>query len=272
MDGVEEGAVPDADARPDATVAEAEPPEALASDLPPPAPPAASHSLDASPTHDAAPRHFVRTFRQWIHDYFLGDDPGFGLALVPYCFLSMLLFTRHPSTNFIFDEQEALLANPYVRSVADPIPKFRWVDAFYRDFWGLGPDRSIGSYRPIPDLVWRALWGLGAREQTPFLHHWVNVLLHGMNGALVCVIAFQLTKKRGTAWLAGAAFTASAVLTEAVSGVVGISDVLGATGALLALAVKHAPASQAVPRFFVSWKAMTHTSAPFIPWRRTFTQ
>ena len=90
-------------------------------------------------------------------------------------------------------------------------PKFRWIDAFYRDFWGLGPERSIGSYRPIPDLVWRALWGLGAREQTPFLHHWVNVLLHGMNGALVCVIAFQLTKKRGTAWLAGACFTASAV-------------------------------------------------------------
>jgi hypothetical protein len=39
-----------------------------------------------------------------------------------------------------------------------------------------------------------------------------------------------------------------------------------------ALAVKAAPASHAVPRFFVSWKAMTQTSAPFIPWRRTFTQ
>lgn len=180
-------------------------------------------------------RPFIVTFRQWLHDYLLGDDPSFGLALVPYCFLSMLLFTRHPSTNFIFDEQEALLANPYVRSIADAQPKFRWIDAFYRDFWGLGPERSIGSYRPIPDLVWRALWGLGAREQTPFLHHWVNVLLHGMNGALVCVLAFHLTKRRGTAWLAGAAFTASAVLTEAVSGVVGISDVLGATGALLAL-------------------------------------
>jgi hypothetical protein len=201
----------------------------LLSSRPPPPP-----GFDASAESGAHPR-FIVTFRDWVHDYFLGDDPSFGLALVPYCFLSMVLFTRHPSTNFIFDEQEALLANPYVRSIADPHPKFGWLDAFHRDFWGLGPERSIGSYRPIPDLVWRALWGLGAREQTPFLHHWVNVLLHGMNGALVCVIAFQLTKKRGTAWLAGACFTASAVLTEAVSGVVGISDVLGATGALLAL-------------------------------------
>jgi hypothetical protein len=177
-----------------------------------------------------------RSVRQWLHDYFLGDDPSFGLALVPYCFLSMLLFTRHPTrTNFIFDEQEALLANPYVRSIAEAKPKFRWIDAFYRDFWGLGPERSIGSYRPIPNLVWRALWGLGARDQTPFLHHWVNVLLHGANGALVCVLAFALTKRRGLSWIAGATFTASAVLTEAVSGVVGIADVLGATGTLLAL-------------------------------------
>ena len=192
--------------------------------------------LPPAPEQPHGVQRFLGSVHSWLHEYFLGDDPSFGLALVPYCFLSMLLFTRHPThTNFIFDEQEALLANPYVRSIAEAQPKFRWIDAFHRDFWGLGPERSIGSYRPIPDLVWRALWGLGAREQTPFLHHWVNVLFHGANGALVCVIAFALTKRRGVAWLAGAAFTASAVLTEAVSGVVGIADVLGATGTLLAL-------------------------------------
>ncbi|MCL2779602.1 MAG: tetratricopeptide repeat protein [Polyangiaceae bacterium] len=181
------------------------------------------------------PRRFWATLRMWIADYFIGADPTFGFALVPYALLSMALYTRHPAkTNFIFDEQEALLANPYVRSIADAHPKFRWIDAFYRDFWGLGPERSIGSYRPIPDLVWRALWGLGA-QQTPLLHHWVNVVLHAVNGALVCLLVLQLTKNRRTAWLSGAAFTACAVLTEAVSGVVGIADVLGATGVLLAL-------------------------------------
>ncbi len=194
-----------------------------------------TRDLDASSRRDNSIPRFGRTLGEWFHDVFLGDAPNFGIAVFPFCFLSILLFTRHPRTNFIFDEQEALLANPYVRSIADAEPKFRWLDAFRRDFWGLGPDHSIGSYRPIPNLVWRALWGLGAREQTPFLHHWVNVLLHGVNGALVCLVAFQLTKRRDAAWLSGAAFTACAVLTEAVSGVVGISDVLGATGALLAL-------------------------------------
>ncbi len=148
----------------------------------------------------------------------------------------MLLFTRNPfTTNFIFDEQEALLANPYVRSVADAEPRFGWLDAFRRDFWGLGPERTIGSYRPIPNLVWRALWALGARDPSPFLHHWVNVVFHGINGALVSTLMLRLTQRAAPAWIAGIAFTSSAVLTEAVSGVVGIADVLGATGALLAL-------------------------------------
>ncbi|MDB4995730.1 MAG: repeat protein [Myxococcaceae bacterium] len=182
-------------------------------------------------------RPFVQTVRGWLRDYFLNEDPTFGVAAVPLCFMSMLLFTRHPlKTNFIFDEQEALLANPYVRSIADPNSKLHWLDAFRRDFWGLPPERSIGSYRPIPDLVWRALWGIGARDQTPFLHHWVNVLLHGVNGAILTMIVLRMTKDRRMAWLAGACFVGCAVLTEAVSGVVGIADVLGALGVLLALA------------------------------------
>jgi hypothetical protein len=188
-----------------------------------------------------------------IRGYFLGTDPSFAVSVVPCCFLAMALFTRHPfKTNFIFDEQEALLANPYVRSVAEPVPSLHWLDAFRRDFWGLAADRSIGSYRPIPDLVWRALWAIGARDQSPFLHHWVNVLLHGVNGALVTMIAFRLTKDRLTAWLSGGLFVACAVLTEAVSGVVGIADVLGALGALLALTVLSLPLAWMPPLVFVA--------------------
>ena len=165
----------------------------------------------------------------------------------------MLLFTRHPTkTNFIFDEQEALLANPYVRSVAEPNLHLGWLDAFRRDFWGLPPDRSIGSYRPIPDLVWRALWAIGARTQTPFLDHWVNVLVHGINGALVGLIVQRLTRDRLAAWLAGMLFVACAVLTEAVSGVVGIADVLGGTGALLALMTIALRAELMMPALFLA--------------------
>ncbi|WP_394844284.1 tetratricopeptide repeat protein [Pendulispora brunnea] len=203
---------------------------------------------------DSVPqRSFVRSARTFLRDYFLGEEPTVGAALVPFCFLSILLFTRHPlKTNFIFDEQEAILANPYVRSIAEANSKLHWLDAFRRDFWGLPHDRSIGSYRPIPDLIWRALWGLGARDQTPFLHHWVNVVLHALNAALLTVIVSKVTKDRALGWLSGLVFVACAVLTEAVSGVVGIADVLGALGVLLAVAALALPMYWMVPAVFLA--------------------
>ncbi len=179
-----------------------------------------------------------RTVMSLLRDYFLGEEPTLLTALVPTCFLSMALYTRSPATNFIFDEQEALLAMtpPYVRAAkAIPRGKIRWLDAFKRDFWGLTPERTIGSYRPLPDIIWRALWKIGCREQSAFPHDYVNVLLHGLNGALVVLLVTRWTRDRLTGWLAGLLFVATAVTTEAVSGVVGIADVLGGTGAILAL-------------------------------------
>ena len=188
-----------------------------------------------------------------IRAYFMDEEISFAVVVVPLCFLAMILFTRHPmKTNFIFDEQEALLANPYVRSVSEPGLHLGWLDAFRRDFWGLPADRSIGSYRPIPDLIWRALWAIGARAQTPFLHHWVNVLFHGVNGALVTLIVQRVARDRLAAWLSGTLFVACAVLTEAVSGVVGIADVLGGTGALLALATLGLSLELMMPALFLA--------------------
>ncbi len=175
---------------------------------------------------------------RWAADakaYFLGQDPRFMVAFLPLTLVSMLLFTRSPATNYIFDEQEALLGNPYVNRMSG----LRFIDAIHRDFWGLPHDRSIGSYRPLPNLLWRALWHV---SKQPFFHHVYNVAFHAANAALVVCIAFFLTRRRGLAWLTGLAFVTSAVLTEAVSGIVGIADVLGGLGALLALAALALPA------------------------------
>src|SRR5262249_15239437 len=139
------------------------------------------------------------------------------------------------ATNYIFDEQEALLANPYVNATSD----LHYLDAIHRDFWGLPPDRSIGSYRPIPNFLWRALWQLSSQSnglfRQPFIHHIYNVFFHAINAALLTVLVWAWTRRRSTAWLAGLLFVTCAVLTEAVSGIVGIADVLGGMGALFAL-------------------------------------
>jgi hypothetical protein len=194
-----------------------------------------SASTDGDDTVEPLPPIPKRSVLSRVREYFLGEDPTLLTALVPACFLSMLLYTRSPTTNFIFDEQEALLANPYVRAANDTGARIGWLAAFKRDFWGLPPERTIGSYRPLPDVIWRALWKVGMREQSAFPHDYVNVLVHGLNGALVVLLVFAWTRDRLTAWLSGGLFVTTAVLTEAVSGVVGLADVLGGTGAILAL-------------------------------------
>ncbi len=164
-----------------------------------------------------------------VAGYFAHRDPTVRDAFGPALVVSMLLFLRSPASNYIFDEQEALLANPFVNG------KVPFRDILSRDFWGLPHDRSIGSYRPLPNLVWRALWQLGPVFQHPWTLHFVNILVHALNAACVARIAFGLTRQRSASWLAGAAFVTFAVLTEAVTGVVGIADVFGALGLLLAV-------------------------------------
>jgi hypothetical protein len=217
-------------------------PEAEGS-LPSPGSPAdAGPDLDGAPPAEApapppppAPPAGPWTERAWsfVRDYFVGEDPTFWVAMVPLLAVAAILYTRHPQTNCIFDEQEALLANPYVNGKTGG-----WLTAFQRDFWGLPPDRSVGSYRPIPDIVWRGVWTL---SKNPWLAHWFNVLLHAANGACMTMLTFGLTKRRGLSWLTGFLFVGAAVLTEAVSGVVGIADVLGGLGAILALLALQLP-------------------------------
>jgi hypothetical protein len=200
------------------TVVQAELPPAP----PPPAPPAPPPPARAEP--------LSARLRGWVESigrYFSEQDPTIGNALAPAIVVAVLLYVRSPLSNYIFDEQEALLANPYVNGEG-----FKFLDAFKRDFWGLPPDRSIGSYRPLPNLVWKLLFFVSER---PFLHHLVNVFGHALNAALLASLTFAVSRKRALSWLSGACFLCFAVLTEAVTGVVGIADVLGGLGVLGAL-------------------------------------
>ncbi len=196
----------------------------------PPALPAPSEET-APPPPPPPERRWARPFRAayaWSRDYALAYEPGFFWVLAPLILLSMLLYTRAPTTNYIFDEQEALLANPYVNATGG----VKYFYAIYRDFWGLPVERTIGSYRPIPNYLWRALWAI---SKQPFFHHFYNVIFHAINGALLAMFTFRITRRRGMTYLAGLIFVSAAILTEAVSGIVGIADVFGGMGAILGL-------------------------------------
>jgi len=187
---------------------------------------AAPHPALATPAAASKTPRWPR-LKSYVANYFLEQDPTFWVAITPALIAAAVLFVRSPFSNYIFDEQEALLANPYVNG-----RELKFLDAFKRDFWGLPPDRSIGSYRPIPNLIWRLLWHI---SEMPWIHHWVNVVIHALNASVLAGFAFAVTRRRGLSWLIGACFLSSAVLTEAITGVVGIADVLGGLGVVLAL-------------------------------------
>src|SRR5262249_61023746 len=53
---------------------------------------------------------------------------------------------------------------------------------------------------------------------------YLNVLLHGLNGALMVLLVFKWTRDRMTAWLAGALFGGTPGWTRAGSGGGGLAD------------------------------------------------
>ena len=195
----------------------------------PPAPACAPEPPARAPSGPRRPglRGYFADLPANVSAYFVDSEPTVRRAFVPALIVSALLYLRSPASNYIFDEQEALLANPYVNGEG-----LRFLDAFRRDFWGLAPDRSIGSYRPLPDLVWRLLWHV---SRSPFVHHAVNVVVHALNAALIASFVFAVVRRRAQGWFAGLIFVCFAVLTEAVTGVVGIADVLGGLGVLAAM-------------------------------------
>src|ERR1700722_16353220 len=94
-----------------------------------------THEASLEPDPWASPGPLAR-LSAGVRARFLGQDPTFTAALALFLVIAAVLFSRWPATNYIFDEQEALLANPYVNGSGD----LRFVDAIHRDFWGLPPD------------------------------------------------------------------------------------------------------------------------------------
>lgn len=162
-----------------------------------------------------------------------GSNAGFKIhwsALwFAYLLLTILLFARPPFTNFVFDEQEALLANPYLQGRGSEA--LAVLDAFRRDFWGREVASSIGSYRPLPNLLWRLLSGW---TDHPFALQGFNLLVHASNS---CLLTRWLTARVSNlaALLGGLSFAALALHYEMVSGIVGLADGLLLLGGLSAM-------------------------------------
>jgi len=139
---------------------------------------------------------------------------------------------------FAFDDNFAVLSNGDVSDPTKPLSAL-----WNNDFWGqdITSEGSHKSWRPLAVLFMRACRVLGSGDGPPTARsfHAANVALHALVSALVYGVAVRLC----TAWDAPAPrlrATLTALLfalhpahTEAVSGVVGVAELLSALFCLL---------------------------------------
>ncbi|UCG15609.1 MAG: tetratricopeptide repeat protein [Phycisphaerales bacterium] len=140
------------------------------------------------------------------------------------CYLNAL------GNGFCEDDWLIIVRNPLVTAPG------QWGELWLEDYWhcdaGLEPHRDL-LYRPVAILSYRlnhAIHGLD-----PFGYHLTNLILHVLVSAFVYRLALRMAHSQVCAVVAGCAFAALPIHTEAVAHVVGRAELLVALFTLLAL-------------------------------------
>ena len=125
---------------------------------------------------------------------------------------------------FCFDDIHSIARNPHIRSL-DHLGEF-FLDP---SLFSVNPESAM--YRPLLLVSYALNWSLTGAD--PWSYHAVNVLLHGINAALVFLLLLVTGAGRATAALAALLFAANPVNAEAVSYVSSRSELLMAALVLL---------------------------------------
>ena len=118
---------------------------------------------------------------------------------------------------FVYDDDNQVLKNPYVRS-------FRYLkEIFTTNVWSF---RGVGSitnyYRPMMTLGYLVCYQLFGMRAYGF--HLVSLLLHVLVVCLVFVLTERLTGDRVWAFVAGAFFALHPIHTESVAWIAAVTD------------------------------------------------
>jgi tetratricopeptide (TPR) repeat protein len=118
---------------------------------------------------------------------------------------------------FVYDDDNQVLKNPYVRS-------FRFLkEIFTTNVWSFGGVRAVTNYyRPMMTLGYLACYKLFGMRAYGF--HLVSLLLHLLVVCLVFVLTEHLTGDRVWAFVAGALFALHPIHTESVAWIAAVTD------------------------------------------------
>jgi len=131
---------------------------------------------------------------------------------------SVALYLPTLDSGFIaIDDPQYVTDNPYILH-----PTWQKFVGFFTE-WEK-PATVAGYYQPltlaslmVDRLIERGLSGDWPMPPRPFVYHFSNLVIHGLNSALVCLIAFGLTRNRLAAVLCGLLFGVHPLNVEAVA-------------------------------------------------------
>ena len=162
-------------------------------------------------------------------DRLLGAGNGRALGLI--FLIGSAVFVNSLANGFAYDDRTIIEGNLAVRYLRKPSV------IFLNGYWPEPFPNNL--YRPLVIASYAVNYAMGGI--TPWGYHFVNILLHALNGMLVYAVVRKLFQGRVLAFLSGIAFALHPIHTEAVANVVGRAELLAAFFVFLAwLAYLHA--------------------------------
>ena len=152
-------------------------------------------------------------------------------TLASAVFLVVLaLYANTVGNRFVFDDGTLIVQNPNIIGMRS------WPRQFTSGYWA--EELSDKLYRPVTMIsyaVQRRFGFIGGLNPSPY--HFVNIVLHAANAALVCLLIAWLfgEDRKLLALAAGLVFAVHPIQADAVAPVYGRADLLAGLGCLLAL-------------------------------------
>ena len=142
--------------------------------------------------------------------------------------LTLAAYSNCFQAPFLLDNDPVILQDNRIRAVSSE----HMERILAQQYW---PANLAGLYRPLTTLSFLFNYAVLGNGAAPGGYHWLNLLLHALNIALVYLLGLVLFEEIPAAALLAALWGLHPVLTESVTNIVGRADLLSAFGVLAAL-------------------------------------
>jgi tetratricopeptide (TPR) repeat protein len=139
--------------------------------------------------------------------------------------LTLLAFSNSFSAGFTLDNKGLLRDPRILQATAENMGLI-----LRHSYWW--PSGESGLYRPFTTFTYLTNYAILGNRDQPAGYHWVNLLLHASNVALVFLLMLRLVRQFWMSVFIAALWAVHPVLTESVTNIVGRADLLAGLATL----------------------------------------